>query len=363
MGNSTLHILGTRGIPANHGGFETFVQKLAEYLLSRGWSVTVYCQIEGAGPIIEDNWNGVRLIKVPEPRTDALGTIRYDWKCIRHAAKEEGVVLTLGYNTAIFNLWFRFKGIKNIINMDGIEWKRSKWGLFARAWFYLNDWCGCFIGNHLIADHPEIAKHLETRCSPKKISMIPYGADLVESADEQHVRKLGLNPNQYVLCVARLEPENSILEIVRAFSVKERGLPLVIVGSIDPNCNAYHARLLKVAGESVRFLGPIYDRKVVEALRFHCAFYIHGHTVGGTNPTLVESMGAGCSILAHDNPFNRWVVGESAEYFHNEKHCSQLLDTFTKHPSCKNCREKCKSTFNWPCICGQYEEVLVRITD
>jgi len=97
MSDYKLRILGTRGIPASHGGFETFAQHLAEYLVKEGWSVTVYCQTEDSEPIVEKLWNGIHLIKISEPRTDALGTMRYDWKCIRHAAKEEGVVLTLGW--------------------------------------------------------------------------------------------------------------------------------------------------------------------------------------------------------------------------------------------------------------------------
>ncbi|MBC8523078.1 DUF1972 domain-containing protein [PVC group bacterium] len=362
-----VRILGTRGIPANHGGFETFAQKLAGHLVSKGWAVTVYCQTDGVGPIIEDNWNGVRLIKVPEPRTDALGTMRYDWKCIRHAAKEEGVVLTLGYNTALFNLWFRLKGIKNIINMDGFEWKRTKWNFLAKIWFYLNDWAGCLIGNHLIADHPEIAKHLVTRRSINSITMIPYGADLVESANVDLVRNFGLEPKQFALCVARIEPENSILEIVRAFSSKDRNQKLVIVGPFNPKTNNYHSKIREVANEQVVFLGTVYDKIITDALRFYCDLYIHGHTVGGTNPTLVESMGAGCAILAHDNPFNRWVLDGRAVFFRTEKGCGEQLDLLMQNQPLENelpkqHQERCKNVFSWPIVLDQYKALLVQIT-
>ena len=145
-----LRILGTRGIPASHGGFETFAQHLAAHLVKKGWSVAVYCQTENGEPIIEELWNGVRLIKISESRPDAFGTMRFDWNCIQHAAKSRELVLTLGYNTAIFSFLLRMRRVPHVMNMDGIEWKRSKWGLLARLWFYLNEWAGTFIPNHLI---------------------------------------------------------------------------------------------------------------------------------------------------------------------------------------------------------------------
>ncbi len=368
MNELRLRILGTRGIPASHGGFETLAQKLSEYLVQQGWSVTVYCQSPESGAIYEDDLDGIRLVKVPEPRTDALGTMRYDWKCIRHAAKEEGVVLTLGYNTALFNLWFRFKGIKNIINMDGMEWKRSKWGVLARTWFYLNDWAGCLIGNHLIADHPEIAKHLATRRSINSITMIPYGADLVESANVDLIRNFELEPKQFLLCVARIEPENSILEIVRAFSSEVRSQKLVIVGAFNPKSNSYHAKIHEAAGEHVVFLGAIYEKETVESLRFHCSLYVHGHTVGGTNPTLVEAMGAGCAILAHDNPFNRWVAGDHAIFFRDEKNCQKRIDQLLHDHDLlakmsKDGNEKFLEFFRWTMILEQYEHIIASMND
>ncbi len=368
MSDYKLKILGTRGIPATHGGFETFTQHLAQHLVECGWSVSVYCQIRGEGTVVEEEWHGIRLIKISEPRTDALGTIRYDWKCIRHAAKEEGVVLTLGYNTAIFNLWFRLKGIKNIINMDGIEWRRAKWGLFAKMWFYLNDWAGCLIGNHLIADHPEIAKHLATRRSINSITMIPYGADLVETANVDLIRNFELVPKQFLLCVARIEPENSILEIVRAFSSEVRNQKLVIVGAFNPKSNNYHAKIHEAAGEHVVFLGAIYEKETVGSLRFHCSLYVHGHTVGGTNPTLVEAMGAGCAILAHDNPFNRWVAGDHAIFFHDEKKCQRLLNHLLEdHDSLtqmgKGETERFLEFFRWTMILEQYEHIIASMND
>lgn len=166
----TLRILGTRGVPAAHGGFETFAEHLAHHLVGRGWRVVVYCQQDGDGPVHEDTWQGIERVHVPVSRPGAAGTIVFDWIATRHAARHGDLCLTLGYNTALFCAWLRLKGVRNIINMDGIEWRRQKWGWLAKAWFWLNDWAGCWLGNHLVADNPGIARHLQTRVSASKIT-------------------------------------------------------------------------------------------------------------------------------------------------------------------------------------------------
>src|SRR5687767_7125409 len=142
-----LIILGTRGIPANHGGFETFAERLSLYLVANGWRVTVYCQEDGNGPIYESDWQGVHRIHIPVQREGSAGSVIFDWKAARHAMSRPGLVLTLGYNTAICNVFQRVKGQVNVINMDGIEWRRGKWGAVAKAWFWLNERIGCWVGN------------------------------------------------------------------------------------------------------------------------------------------------------------------------------------------------------------------------
>src|SRR5262245_475474 len=134
-----LSILGTRGIPARHGGFETFAEQLALHLTGRGWRVTVYGQTEGTGPLTESEWRGVRLIHCPASWRGALGTVQFDWRTTQHAAAAGGLVLTLGYNTAAFCGLYRLKRVTNIINMDGIEWQRAKWSAGAKAWLYANE--------------------------------------------------------------------------------------------------------------------------------------------------------------------------------------------------------------------------------
>lgn len=361
----TLQILGTRGVPAKHGGFETFAEKLSLFLVKRGWQVTVFCQEDGDGNSWESTWEGVRRIHIPVSRAGAAGTVIFDWKATRRALSEHGLFLTLGYNTALFNLMQRLRKQKNVINMDGIEWRRDKWGLIAKTWFWLNERAGCWIGNHLVADHPRIKEHLATRVSADKITMIPYGGDEVLSADAGLLTAYGVEPGEFSVIIARPEPENSFLEMVRAFSSKHRGHKLVVLGNFNPDRNAFHKGVMNAASEEVIFPGAIYEAPVVQALRFYSRFYLHGHRVGGTNPSLVEALGAGCAVIAHDNHFNRWVAGPEAAYFKDEAECASLFDRLLADDAALQrmkaaSRARFYERFTWEQVLSEYEELLTR---
>jgi glycosyltransferase involved in cell wall biosynthesis len=358
-----VRILGTRGVPAAHGGFETFAEHLALFLVRRGWKVVVYCQEEGAGPIFEDQWQGVDRVRIPVEQSGPKGTVVFDWKCTVHAARHRDLCLILGYNTAVFTALLRLSGVRSLINMDGIEWARAKWGTVAKAWFYLNDWAGCWLGHHLVADHPEIKRHLQTRVSERKITMIPYGADLVAGAPTVPVAAIGLEPGRFLTVIARPEPENSLLEIVTAFSRQPRGCTLAVLGNYSQE-NAYHRAVQSAAGPEVRFLGAIYDKAIVQALRAHSLAYVHGHQVGGTNPSLVEALGAGNAVIAHDNPYNRWVAGEAASYFSSEAQCAEIFDALLGDAAMLGemrsaSRARHAAAFTWDGTLSQYEALLM----
>jgi glycosyltransferase involved in cell wall biosynthesis len=359
-------ILGTRGIPSKHSGFETFAQDLALFLRARDHKVTVYCQV-GKGELFrEDEWNGIRRVLIPA-RDGSIGTIIFDWLSIRHSIRESGVVLTLGYNTGIFNALYRLRGLSNLMNMDGIEWRREKWSRLARAWFWFNEWAGARVATHLIADHPEIGKHLLRHTSPEKITVIPYGADLVSSAPVDLINRYGLMAKEYYLLIARPEPENSILEIVQAYSFQRRGMPLVVLGKYSRDGTSYQNKVLDAAGPEIKFLGAIFDRDVVRALRFHARAYIHGHRVGGTNPSLVESLAAGNAVIAHDNPFNRWVAGEGARYFQSPGDLAEILESLDAEGSQllnmeEASRRRHRESFTQGKVLGAYEELLLRFS-
>lgn len=360
-----LIITGIRGVPASHGGFETFAENLAVYLVSKGWQVIVYCQevFTGSMDIYESNWQGVKRIHIPVKGSGAKATIFFDYLAVKDALKRPGLVLTLGYNTALFNFWFRIDGKKNLINMDGIEWKRNKWNWYEKAWLYLNERAGCLIGNHLIADHPEIKNHLITRVDESKVTMIPYGARQVCSADVSLLSTYSLQSKSYALVIARPEPENSILEIVQAFSKRQRQHQLVVLGRYDDS-NPYHAKVLSSASSEVKFVGAVYEHHVLDALRFYATLYVHGHTVGGTNPSLIEALGAGQPVLAHDNKFNRWVAGTGAFYFDNTAACADAFDRLFDNEKLgqmsQSSSERFAQAFTWQAVLKQYEDLLLK---
>jgi glycosyltransferase involved in cell wall biosynthesis len=360
-----VRIVGTRGIPAKHGGFETFAEDLSIFLASRGHEVTVYCQADNNSKLFEDKWNGVSRVVIPSSN-HAVGTISYDWATTLHASRREGVVLTLGYNTGVFSLIYRFREIPNVMNMDGIEWKREKWSLPQRVWLWFSEWAGARCANHLIADHPEISEHLQRHTSPDKITVIPYGADAVTSASVDVLTMFGLEAKGYYLMIARPEPENSIIEIVRAFFSSRHGERLVVLGDYNGKVSQYKQQVLTVAGPNVKFLGAIYDRAIVRSLRYYAKAYIHGHRVGGTNPSMVESLAAGNAIIAHDNRFTRWVAGGGARFFNDTEDLEEILFSLARDPQQlaemeEASRRRYQEEFNKEKVLAAYEDLLIEV--
>lgn len=366
MIEKTVRILGTHGVPAAYGGFETAAEQVGLYLVQAGWRVVVYCQVEGRGPMTFDTWRGIERVNIPIETPGWLGTSLFDLKGIRHAVKYPDVCLSFGYNTAVFNVVQRMKGIPLVINMDGIEWSRARWGKMRQAILYTNERIACLIGNTLIADHPEIETYLARKAPRRKIETVTYGAHSITEARESIPRDLGLEPGAYATLICRPIPENSVLELVRAFSARPRGKQLAILGDYRADTDPYHRAVRDAASDEVIFLGAIYDQTIVSALRFHSTLYLHGHTVGGTNPSLVEAMGARNPILAHDNRYNRWTAGpDAAVYFTDSSHAARILDSLLGDPArlarmSGESRVRFEAEFTWEHVAGQYEEILTR---
>ena len=357
-----LLILGTRGVPAQHGGFETFAERYALYLAERGWRVSVYCQEDAetaAAPTRVDVWRGITRIFISTALKGGLGTLDFDWKCVRDALRRPGVCLVLGYNGAAFLPVLRLFGRKVFTNMDGVEWKRPKWSLPVRSWFYVNEWIAAWTSQRLIADHPAIADHLATRRSRRATVVIPYGGDPVLEAPVGPVEKLGLTPGRYLISIARVEPDNNIAAMVRAFSAQRRGMKLVVLGKLEPG-NSYHAEVRAEASDEVIFPGAIYDAAIVRALRFHARAYMHGHTVGGSNPSLIEALWAGNAVIAHDNVYNRWTAGDAALTFHDTASCEVAIarviadDALTARLGAA-ARARADAAFRWRDVLAAYE--------
>lgn len=361
----TVRILGTRGVPANYGGFETAAENIARYLTDRGWRTIVYCQTDHEGPIYEDVWNGIERVNISVPNVDWTGTAKFDWLSIRHALRHRDVCLTFGYNTGIFNVLQRLYRVPNVINMDGIEWSRKRWGFLRQAILYVNERFAAIFGNELIADHPEINTYLRTRVPARKITTITYGAHRCHDSPIEPIVDLGLEPKKYLTLIARPLPENSILELIQGFSEKKRDVKLVVLGAYDGAADPYHRAILDSASEEVIFLGAIYEPGTVRALRYHSLCYLHGHTVGGTNPSLVEALAAGNPVIAHKNKYNTWVAGEAALYFDSPEGIGNCIDELLSSPDLvrrlsSQALSRFEEDFTWEHIAGQYEALLLQ---
>lgn len=240
-----VRILGTHGVPAAYGGFETAAQNVGLYLRDRGWRVVVYCQEEGPGGVSYDEWRGLERVRIQEPRPGWRGTAAFDLSSVRHVlahATPGEVCLTFGYNTGVFNVAQRLRGIPNVINMDGMEWTRRRWGLARQAILLGNERFAGLFGDVLIGDHPEISAYLRRHFGARRVRTIAYGGHAVDEAPESPVTALGLEPGGYAVVICRPIPENSLLEIVRAWAARERAVRLVVLGDFS-SADPYHQRL------------------------------------------------------------------------------------------------------------------------
>ncbi|WP_439594257.1 DUF1972 domain-containing protein [Microbacterium sp.] len=362
---STVRILGTHGVPAAYGGFETAAENVGLYLRDQGWNVIVYCQLEGEGPVEVDEWNGLQRVKIREARPGWKGTSAFDLTSIRHATaahRDGDVWLTFGYNTGVFDVMPRLRGIPNVINMDGMEWTRKRWGVVKQGILLANERLAGWVGDVLIADHPVIATYLRRHFGRRRVQTITYGAHEVTSAPEDPLGEFALTAGEYGIVVCRPIPENSVLEIVTAWSAARRGMPLVVVGPYSQD-DPYQAAVMTAASDEVLFPGAIFDAERLQALRFHAALYLHGHTVGGTNPSLVEAMAAGNAIVAQDNAYNTWVAGPGNAYFRGSADLEPLLGALLADPERRRrmgdaSRARFRAEFTWQKIGSEYEASL-----
>lgn len=359
-----VSILGIRGIPARHGGFETFAEQLSIYLERQGWLVSVYCQEDGKGKVSIESWRGIELVHVPVGARGAAGTILFDLRSFWHAFRRGSRNwLVLGYGTGGLAILARLLGVRQVTNMDGFEWKREKWSIGAKVWLWINEYCAGSASRLLIADHPVIYDYLLRKYRRTDCKMIPYGGCIPDS-DPSCLAELGLADSSFCTLIARPEPENSILEIVTAYSARRRNVYLVVLGHYDTG-NSYHKAVLQAASDEVIFLGAVYDSRAVGALRRASLVYFHGHTVGGTNPSLVEALAAGNPVIARDNQFNRWVAGEGGLYFSDIGECDAAICRVLEEEGlrCKlaaNAENRFRSDFGWLEVLSSYHTALTR---
>lgn len=328
-----IAFVSVRGIPNNYGGFEQFAEYISVGLAKRGHDVTVYSP--SYHPYKENEYKGVHIkhIYSPEPwMGGSVGSFFYDFACLRDALKRGhfDIIYEAGYTSIIpAYIWFNVKKIKSPIfttNMDGLEFKRSKFNKWVQKFIHWEEKEAVKHSHYLIADNMGIHDYYK-EVYGKESKFLAYGANIYDDYDEKHLESLGLHPKDYYLLIARLEPENNICMAIEGYkhSGEYGRKPLVIVGKTTTK----HAKeLLAEYGDdpSIRFVGGIYDFTKLNSIRHFSYAYFHGHSVGGTNPSLLEAMAAGCFILAHDNIFNRAVLRENATYYGSAEEVSDLLD-------------------------------------
>ena len=355
-----IGILGTRGIPNTYGGFEQFAQYLAEGLVEKGHAVFVYNS--STHSYKQPFWKGVQIIHCvdPENKIGTAGQFIYDFNCLRDAARRNfDILLHLGYTSN--SIWHRYwpKNAINIINMDGLEWKRAKYNKLTQRFL---KWAESLAANHadvLIADSIGIRDHIQNEYQ-KAAFYIPYGAEIPENFSTSPLSKLNLEANKYYLLVARMEPENNIETIIQGYKQSEQHYPLIIVGSTQ---NKYGQFLLKkYSSEFIQFPGAIYDQSIVNALRHFSSIYFHGHSVGGTNPSLLEAMACGCHIAAHKNAFNTAILTNCASYFSTAEDVKKIVNQPLNGPIAIDRKqqnlEKIRKTYNWEKIINDYEGIF-----
>lgn len=306
---SSVAIIGTRGYPSYYGGFETAVRKLAPFLADEGWDVIVYGR-KGATKNDDPERDGrIRTAVTGGVESKSLSTLSYGFTAALHALRDKpDVALVMNVANGYFLPLLKLRGIRTLVNVDGIEWDRAKWGRLAKFMFRMGARFTAKFADDLVFDSREIERrwNLEFR---REGVFIPYGGDVPTELPVEP----GLTHRGYVLVVARFVPENTIPEFLDAAEIIANQYPVVIVGSsgyggpLDEQAHALAAK-----NPNVLALGHISDDARLLALWQHAGVYFHGHSVGGTNPTLVQAMATGTPIVARDTVYNREVLGEGA---------------------------------------------------
>jgi len=321
-----IALFGTRGIPNHHGGFEQFAEWFGPYLAQKGHEVYVYCSHNH--PYRAHEFKGAKLIHCydPEYKLGTAGQFIYDLNCLLDARKRKfDVLLQLGYTSS--SVWYPLLPKKTIIatNMDGLEWKRSKYHPLVRRFLAKAEAWAVKSSDHLIADNTAIQDYLKEKYSATS-TYIPYGAEVFQTPDQEALKEYGISPGGYDLIIARMEPENNIETILDGVAQSQKQGLCLVVGKHQATPFGRYLTKKYENQANIRFLGGIYNQEVLDNLRHHARIYFHGHSVGGTNPSLLEAMGSQVLIAAHNNAFNKAILGKDALYFSNADQVCSLLD-------------------------------------
>jgi hypothetical protein len=356
-----IAILGTRGIPNNYGGFEQFAQYLSKGLVEMGHEVFVYSP---HNHIYQDSsWQGVQIIHQYDPEyiVGTFGQFVYDFNCVRDSRRRRfDVILQLGYTSN--SIWGRLLPKNSIIitNMDGLEWKRTKYSVPVQKLLKLAERWAIDTSHYIIADSTGIQQYLHNKYKLDS-TFIPYGAFIFDNPDASVLSGYDLKPYAYDMLIARLEPENSVDVILQGVIQSNKERLFLIIG----NCHSEYGKYLKnkYTSSHIRFLGSVYDINVLNNLRYYSNIYFHGHTVGGTNPSLLEAMASSALICAHQNEFNSAILQQDAYYFNDSASVACIMNQVNRKEKSEAEKItqnlfKIENTYSWNKIICAYESFM-----
>lgn len=352
-----IGILSTRGVPNYHGGFEQFAEFFSVYLAQEGHEVYVYNSSKH--PFQESTFNGVNIIHCydPEDKIGTVGQFIYDLNCILDSRKRRfDILLQLGYTSS--TIWYKLlpKKATIITNMDGLEWKRSKYSKKAQKFLKYAERLGVKSSDFLVADSIGIQNYLKETYNVES-KYIAYGAELFKSPELEKIEEYNVEPYNYNMLIARLEPENNIETILDGVALSEKKSPFLVVGKHDVNSYGKYLKDKFKNHKNIRFVGGIYDMNVLNNLRYYSNLYFHGHSVGGTNPSLLEAMSSKAFIIANDNQFNKLILNENAFYFETQEDVKEHIDKLSKEnysDKVENCFNTIEKHFSWDIINKEY---------
>lgn len=360
-----IAILGTRGIPNHYGGFEQFAEYLSVGLVKEGHDVTVYNS--HTHPHQENEYNGVKIKHIydPENKIGTAGQFVYDMFCILDTRNQNfDIILQLGYTSS--SVFFDLHPKKSLIvtNMDGLEWKRTKYSAKVQKFLQWAESLAAKKSDFLISDSIGIQNYLKNKYNKNSV-YIPYGSYVVDSYNESTCSEYGVEKHNYNMLIARLEPENSIEVILDGVVKSQKKSKFLVIGKHETKYGEYLKKKFH-DNTNIIFVGGVYDKSKLDDLRCFSNIYFHGHTVGGTNPSLLEAMGSKALICANKNEFNSAILNDDALYFNNSNEVSDIINSVTKInylTYLENNIKKIKHIYEWDTIIKQYEEFLLSCLD
>jgi glycosyltransferase involved in cell wall biosynthesis len=355
-------IIGTRGIPAKYGGFETFAEEISVLLAKDDVNVTVYCD-KPSTKEVEDHYKNVSL-KYLRCRK-SVSPLFYYFQSLKKALQENDIVIVTGTGGSFFYFLTLWKHKIIITNTDGLESSRAKWSKSKKCFIKLSEILAIKFSDHLVADAKGISDYLLDNypsLQKSKLSTIEYGASINTTLIPEYLTKHRLKKDDYFLVVSRLEPENNLQMILDGYNSSSDSKPLIIIGNLIDN--PYVKSLLKSQSEKIRFIGGVYNKEELCTLRTGAYAYIHGHSVGGTNPSLLEALGSSNICICHDNIFNREVTASKQLYFSTANELRSRIEELENLDEKQIIKIKndalyqIKSYYNWENIATKYFSLL-----